>query len=84
MAYSYFGAATVKWDERTPAESDALCAEWGDAMGDLYLNETVFLANVPREVWRYELGGYPVLKKWLGYRYANRRSNRPLALSELE
>ena len=47
-------------------------------------NETVFLANVPREVWRYELGGYPVLKKWLGYRYANRRSNRPLALSELE
>jgi hypothetical protein len=35
-------------------------------------------------VWRYELGGYPVLKKWLGYRQAGRRSGAPLSLRELD
>lgn len=24
-------------------------------------------------LWNYQLGGYPVLKKWLGYRQADRR-----------
>jgi hypothetical protein len=47
---------------------------------DLYLNGTVFLANIPREILRYELGGYPVLKKWLGYRQAKRRDNAALSL----
>ena len=42
----------------------------------------VFFRNVPEDVWRYELGGYPVLKKWLGYRDARRRNNRPLSLAE--
>jgi hypothetical protein len=29
-------------------------------------------------VWTYQLGGYPVLKKWLGYRQADRRGGKPL------
>jgi hypothetical protein len=82
--YSYYGAATGRWDERPPADSEPLRPGWGDATGDLYLNDNVLLANVPREIWRYELGGYPVLKKWLGYRQAGRRNNAPLSLVELD
>ena len=47
----------------------------GDAAGvlgqttfDIYLNGTAFWRNVPAAVWRYKLGGYQVLKKWLSYR----------------
>jgi hypothetical protein len=71
---------------REPCERDA--GRWSfcpDCLtGDLYLNESIFLAHVPREIWRYELGGYPVLKKWLGYRQANRRDNEPLSLRQLD
>ncbi|MDG4597163.1 MAG: N-6 DNA methylase [Candidatus Contendobacter sp.] len=35
---------------------------------DLYLNEIAYLANVPRSVWEYSIGGYQVVKKWLSYR----------------
>jgi hypothetical protein len=84
VEYSYYGAATGRWDERPPAESEPLRPEWGDSTGDLYLNEIVFLRHVPREIWRYEFGGYPVLKKWLGYRQANRRENTALSLAELD
>jgi Type ISP C-terminal specificity domain len=31
---------------------------------------------VPELVWTYQLGGYPVLKKWLSYRQADRRDER--------
>ena len=47
----------------------------GDATGvlgqttfDIYLNGNAFWRNVPAAVWRYKLGGYQVLKKWLSYR----------------
>jgi hypothetical protein len=35
------------------------------------INGQVRFANVPAAVWRFELGGYPTVKKWLGYRQAN-------------
>jgi hypothetical protein len=35
---------------------------------DVYLNDRVFWANVPADVWAMTIGGYPVLKKWLSYR----------------
>lgn len=57
---------------------------WGDATGDLYLNEGVFLSHVPEEIWKYELGGYPVLKKWLGYRQEDCRGGVPSSLQELD
>ena len=50
-------------------------AALGDAAGvigqttfDIYLNGNAYWRNVPAAVWRYKLGGYQVLKKWLSYR----------------
>ena len=50
-------------------------AALGDAIGvlgqttfDIYLNSNAYWRNVPAAVWRYNLGGYQVLKKWLSYR----------------
>ncbi len=50
-------------------------AALGDAAGvlgqttlDIYLNVNAYWRNVPAAVWRYKLGGYQVLKKWLSYR----------------
>ena len=55
----------------TPDERAAL----GDAISvlgqttfDIYLNGNAYWRNVPANVWRYKLGGYQVLKKWLSYR----------------
>jgi Type ISP C-terminal specificity domain/N-6 DNA Methylase len=84
VEYSYYGAATGKWEERAPKETEPLHPEWGEVTGNLYLNDSIFLSHVPKEVWRYELGGYPVLKKWLGYRHAERRRNAPLSMRELD
>ena len=35
---------------------------------DIYLNGNAYWRNVPANIWRYKLGGYQVLKKWLSYR----------------
>lgn len=78
----HFGAARGGWRSRQYEETEAPPAELGDITGDLYINNHVFFRNVPSDVWSYELGGYPVLKKWLGYRDARRRENRPLSLDE--
>jgi hypothetical protein len=84
IEYSYYGAATGRWDARAPAESEVQRPEWGEVTGDLYFNQEIFLSHVPEEIWRYELGGYPVLKKWLGYRQGNRRQGAPLTLQEVD
>lgn len=42
-------------------------------------NDEAYFAHVPETVWLYQLGGYPVLKKWLGYRQADRQGGRPLS-----
>jgi hypothetical protein len=76
--FSYYGAATGRWCARRALEKEAQHVSWGDQTGDLFLNEEVYFANVPEKVWQFELGGYPVLKKWLGYRDSKRRSNQPL------
>ena len=55
----------------------------GDTTFDIYLNDNAFWRNIPDAVWRYRLGGYQVLKKWLSYR---ERSvlGRPLILEEVQ
>ena len=53
-------------EERT-AMANALPA-LGDTTFDIYLNANALWRNVPATVWRYRLGGYQVLKKWLSYR----------------
>ncbi|MCH9049892.1 MAG: N-6 DNA methylase [Proteobacteria bacterium] len=40
----------------------------GDKTFDIYLNEVAYWCNVPERVWRYTIGGYQVVKKWLSYR----------------
>ena len=32
------------------------------------MNANAFWRNVPANIWRYKLGGYQALKKWLSYR----------------
>ncbi len=79
---SYYGAAKGDYRPRAHAEREPALRQWGPATGDLYINPEICFANVPQSVWRFELGGYPVLKKWLGYRQASRREGRPLTLAE--
>ncbi len=55
----------------TPEEREALAATLptlGATTFDIHLNANAFWRNVPANVWRYKLGGYQVLKKWLSYR----------------
>ena len=64
--------------EEQTAMGDALPA-LGETTFDVYLNARAFWRNVPAVVWRYKLGGYQVLKKWLSYRdhgILNRRLSR--------
>ena len=71
VTVSYFGAAPGRF----------VCEE-GQSAGDLWINENVYLANVPLGAWQRELGGYQVIKKWLGYRHFQRNHDRPLTLDE--
>ena len=54
------------------AEERAALGASADALGettfDIHLNDRAYWRNVPSAVWRYKLGGYQVLKKWLSYR----------------
>jgi len=84
VTVTYYGSAPGKWVPRLPTEEEGTHEAWGAETGDLWLNDSVYLKNVPERVWRHELGGYPVLKKWLGYRDSKRRDGRPLSLAELE
>jgi hypothetical protein len=82
VTVNYWGGSKGGWKARTFSSEEDPISAWGDRTGDLYIGERVFFANVPEAVWKYELGGYPVLKKWLGYRQADRRSDQPLAMEE--
>ena len=53
--------------EERQAMGDAV-STLGDTTFDIYLNDRAYWRNVPASVWRYKLGGYQVLKKWLSYR----------------
>ena len=50
------------------ALGDGRLSALGETTSDVYLNGNAFWRNVPSAVWRYKLGGYQVLKKWLSYR----------------
>jgi hypothetical protein len=80
----FHGAARGHWTPRTPQNGETLLDCWGQQTGDLWLNDRVFLSHVPANVWNCELGGYPVLKKWLHARDHSQRPNVPLSLSEVE
>jgi hypothetical protein len=86
VTVTYWGGGKGRWKPR-PFTSDELPDElwgmaWGERTGDLYLNDDAYFCDVPEAVWTYQLGGYPVLKKWLGYRQADRRNGDPLSDDE--
>ena len=64
-------------DER--ATLDDASTILGETTFDIHLNRRAWWRNVPAAVWRYKLGGYQVLKKWLSYRERDvlARSLRP-------
>ena len=68
--------------EERAAMGDALSA-LGRTTFDVYLNGRAFWRNVPAAVWRYKLGGYQVLKKWLSYR-ERAVLGRPLSPQEVQ
>lgn len=84
VKYSFFGGATGGWKQRPKEQMSYWNAVWGETNGDLFISERVFFKNVPQSVWSYELGGYPILKKWLGYRDKGRRPETPLSLQEVD
>jgi hypothetical protein len=87
ITITYWGGGKGQWKARPFGVDDAPNAAWGEGVwgertGDLYINEDAFFSYVPETVWNYQLGGYPVLKKWLGYRQADRRDGNPLTDDE--
>jgi hypothetical protein len=66
VQYSFFGVAAGGWRRRPANPGEMAHNAWGASTGDLFINERIRLRNVPESVWTYELGGYPVIKKWLG------------------
>ncbi len=70
----------------TPEERAALADTLpvlGDITFDIYLNAGACWRNFPAAVWRYRLGGYQVLKKWLSYR-EHTILDRPLRPEEVQ
>lgn len=86
VTITYWGGGKGGWRPRVFGEGEepaaAWAGAWGDRTGDLFINDQAFFAHVPEAVWAYQLGGYPVLKKWLGYRQADRRGGAPLRDAE--
>jgi hypothetical protein len=86
VTVTYWGGGKGRWKPRQFMTEELPVADygnaWGERTGDLFLNEDAYFANVPELVWTYQLGGYPILKKWLGYRQADRRDGRPLTDDE--
>ncbi len=80
------GQGRVEERDYTAAERAALgdaISKLGDTTFDVYLNERAHWRNVPATVWKYQLGGYQVLKKWLSYR-ESRVLDRPLRPEEVQ
>ena len=86
LTVTYWGGGKGRWKPRLFTAEELPAADydeaWGERTGDLFLNDDAYFANVPELVWTYQLGGYPVLKKWLGYRQAVRREGKPLTDDE--
>jgi len=47
---------------------DQLTACLGGACYDVYASDVAYWRCVPARVWKYTIGGYQVMKKWLSYR----------------
>ena len=54
--------------------------ERGEPTGDIHLKDRVYLSHFLRAVWRCQMAGYPILKKWFVHSAARRRDCAPLLL----
>lgn len=52
---------------------------FAEAEARVYINEAQYFAPVPKEVWDFHIGGYPVIEKYL-----KSRKGRKLSLAEIE
>ena len=80
------GQGRVVERAHTPNERTALddaSTILGSTTFDIHLNRRAWWCNVPAAVWRYKLGGYQVLKKWLSYRQHD-ILGRPLQPEEVQ
>jgi hypothetical protein len=50
------------------AAAQAEAALLGERTNDVFLNADAYWRNIPDTVWKFTIGGYQVLKKWLSYR----------------
>ncbi|MFO7918120.1 MAG: type ISP restriction/modification enzyme [Anaerolineae bacterium] len=50
------------------------------AEGRVYINETQYFAGIDPQVWKFEIGGYQVLEKWLRDR---KRADYPLSFDDV-
>jgi hypothetical protein len=80
---AYHGAAPGRWVERAFRDDEPSLPEWGSITGDLFINDKVYFSNIPTILWRFEIGGYPILKKWLGYRQVS-QGHTHLSLAEVK
>jgi hypothetical protein len=60
--------ALTQTAERLGSTLEAVMKTLGATTFDVYLNNTAYWRNIPRNVWEYTIGGYQVIKKWLSYR----------------
>ncbi|MHB8049635.1 MAG: type ISP restriction/modification enzyme [Coriobacteriia bacterium] len=61
-------AAITKGTESLGISAETAIALLGESCFDIYLNDVAYWCCVPANVWRYTIGGYQVIKKWLSYR----------------
>ena len=66
--WGHFGAKGAVMPGQGRAAERPGAPALGATTFDIYLNPRAFWRNVPAAVWRYRLGGYQALKKWLSYR----------------
>jgi hypothetical protein len=59
-------------ETRDYAPNEAACQAQAPLLGvrthDVFLNNDACWRNIPETVWRFTIGGYQVIKKWLSYR----------------
>ena len=61
-------AAIAEGAESLGMSAETAIALLGETCFDVYLNDVAYWRCVPSNVWRYTIGGYQVIKKWLSYR----------------
>ena len=61
-------AAIAEGAEILGMSAEQAIALLGETCFDIYLNDVAYWRCVPANVWRYTIGGYQVIKKWLSYR----------------